>query len=73
MNYDFTKDQRVSQENIRKHETKIPLIATIKMVFFYNNKIYFIQQCLLQFILLNKGNNKITELRTILQRESQNS
>jgi hypothetical protein len=23
--------------------------------------------------LLNKGNNKITELRTILQRESQNS
>ena len=34
MNYDFTKDQRVSQENIRKHETKIPLIATIKMFFF---------------------------------------
>jgi hypothetical protein len=24
-------------------------------------------------LLLNKGNNKITELRTILQRESQNS
>ena len=24
-------------------------------------------------ITLNKGNNKITELRTILQRESQNS
>ena len=24
-------------------------------------------------ILANKGNNKITELRTILQRESQNS
>ena len=24
-------------------------------------------------ILINKGNNKITELRTILQRESQNS
>jgi hypothetical protein len=24
-------------------------------------------------IILNKGNNKITELRTILQRESQNS
>ena len=23
--------------------------------------------------LINKGNNKITELRTILQRESQNS
>ena len=25
------------------------------------------------FISLNKGNNKITELRAILQRESQNS
>ena len=25
------------------------------------------------YISLNKGNNKITELRTILQRESQNS
>ena len=24
-------------------------------------------------LLINKGNNKITELRTILQRESQNS
>jgi hypothetical protein len=24
-------------------------------------------------IVINKGNNKITELRTILQRESQNS
>jgi hypothetical protein len=24
-------------------------------------------------LLFNKGNNKITELRTILQRESQNS
>ena len=26
-----------------------------------------------QLITLNKGNNKITELRAILQRESQNS
>jgi hypothetical protein len=25
------------------------------------------------FFIANKGNNKITELRTILQRESQNS
>ena len=25
------------------------------------------------FLLINKGNNKITELRSILQRESQNS
>jgi hypothetical protein len=33
------------------------------MIFFYINLIS----------LLNKGNNKINELRTILQRESQNS
>ena len=26
-----------------------------------------------EFVPINKGNNKITELRTILQRESQNS
>ena len=26
-----------------------------------------------RFLMENKGNNKITELRTILQRESQNS
>jgi hypothetical protein len=25
------------------------------------------------YLILNKGNNKITKLRTILQRESQNS
>ena len=33
----------------------------------------FVQQCLLVFSWMNKGNNKITELRTIFQRESQNS
>jgi hypothetical protein len=29
--------------------------------------------CCLNVQVMNKGNNKITELRTILQRESQNS
>jgi hypothetical protein len=28
---------------------------------------------MLSGVMVNKGNNKITELRTILQRESQNS
>jgi hypothetical protein len=28
---------------------------------------------ILAILLINKGNNKITELRTIFQRESQNS
>jgi hypothetical protein len=31
------------------------------------------RECALIFPMRNKGNNKITELRTILQRESQNS
>ena len=31
------------------------------------------ERCALKFRLYDKGNNKITELRTILQRESQNS
>ena len=31
------------------------------------------QQKNLKHTIINKGNNKITELRTILQRESQNS
>jgi hypothetical protein len=30
-------------------------------------------QIYLKMQIINKGNNKITELRTILQRESQNS
>jgi hypothetical protein len=34
--------------------------------------VYFCSQHILWY-LENKGNNKITELRTILQRESQNS
>jgi hypothetical protein len=34
---------------------------------------YFTKLTFDKKIRLNKGNNKITELRTILQRESQNS
>jgi hypothetical protein len=36
-------------------------------------KIKFLVFCLKGVIPLNKGNNKITELRAILQRKSQNS
>jgi hypothetical protein len=35
--------------------------------------IMFSRQIITVFLCMNKGNNKITELRTILQRESQNS
>jgi hypothetical protein len=35
--------------------------------------VLYLNHLLLSFYTLNKGNNKITELRTILQRESQNS
>ena len=34
---------------------------------------YLVQGVDITVLNLNKGNNKITELRTILQRESQNS
>ena len=33
----------------------------------------FIFICIWMLVFTNKGNNKITELRTILQREGQNS
>ena len=42
--------------------------------YFHLLKVYSFRLMNLKKIsLLNKGNNKITELRTILQRESQNS
>ena len=44
------------------------VITHIYIFFIYKMYVQFIVQ-----IMLNKGNNKITELRTILQRESQNS
>jgi hypothetical protein len=50
-----------TQSEIYKNTTEKVLIKLVKKVK-HNCK-----------ILPNKGNNKITELRTILQRESQNS
>jgi hypothetical protein len=41
--------------------------------FFRNFLIFHFQYSMIKGTILNKGNNKITELRTILQRESQNS
>ena len=39
-----------------------------------SNTVWFnFQTYIYIYILINNGNNKITELRTILQRESQNS
>ena len=39
----------------------------------YVQNYIYIQECKKNNQTINKGNNKITELRTILQRESQNS
>ena len=44
-------------------------MGRIDYIFYYTNNIFK----KIVPLLLNKGNNKITELRTILQRESQNS
>jgi hypothetical protein len=41
--------------------------------FFRNFLIFHFQYSMIKGTILNKGNSKITELRTILQRESQNS
>jgi hypothetical protein len=41
--------------------------------FFRNFLIFHFQYSMIKGTILIKGNNKITELRTILQRESQNS
>ena len=41
----------------------------MKVMVDFHQYVYFA----LNTVLANKGNNKITELRTILQRESQNS
>ena len=43
------------------------------LLFFRNFLIFHFQYSMIKGTILNKGNNKITELRTILQRESQNS
>jgi hypothetical protein len=43
---------------------------SIQQLFMHIQYIYIIEK---YKILFDKGNNKITELRTILQRESQNS
>ena len=45
----------------------LPSVICITLYILFNNKIMF------TLTHVNKGNNKITELRTILQRESQNS
>ena len=44
----------------------------VYVLMFASVKYQFIVDVLM-FLSVNKGNNKITELRTILQRESQNS
>jgi hypothetical protein len=59
-----------------KSPTPFPLLSAFfspkhpsHFLIFFN----FQQTCIKRNVVVNKGNNKITELRTILQRESQNS
>jgi hypothetical protein len=56
----------------------IPTYAKVSHIDIFNGQVAFIRLDSIKdndinFIPVNKGNNKITELRTILQRESQNS
>jgi hypothetical protein len=60
--YSLIDPLRVYRQSLPLRDHLLQCIGRIK----YSN------QCS-DYFLLNKGNNKITELRTILQRESQNS
>jgi hypothetical protein len=53
----------------------LPDLSTFCQTYFFfrNFLIFHFQYSMIKGTILNKGNNKITELRTILQRESQNS
>ena len=53
----------------------VDVFHVFQLIGYLERKKSYIQICPLKtcFSFSNKGNNKITELRTILQRESQNS
>jgi hypothetical protein len=51
------------------HRFKQILSANLKYTIIHDTE----NSSLITYVLGNKGNNKTTELRTILQRESQNS
>ena len=71
--------KNVGRKNIRMKTHKLMLHCRNNDILFLRKDKYSKQACYtFKFhpeitLLLNKGNNKITELRTILQRESQNS
>ena len=65
MNYHLNR--MLTFHNIRRYEKKV------KTVMMNNPPISIKLTITSNCNSLNKGNNKITELRTILQRESQNS
>jgi hypothetical protein len=47
------------------------IIITVWVLYFIDLILFLL--IIMKNVLINKGNNKITKLRTILQRESQNS
>jgi hypothetical protein len=51
--------------------TDSSVLLSVSVIYTYQSNVLNLK--IYQFFPLNKGNNKITELRTILQRESQNS
>ena len=64
--------EKVAIKNGQSIETD-NCIATFIYIISFTVTIFMYQAQLINTEILNKGNNKITELRTISQRESQNS
>ena len=54
------------------YDKLVTVAFDVLFVFHYNHSCKCLERRL-YYWYINKGNNKITELRTILQRESQNS
>ena len=68
-NIGYTRRRKTKQTHnticVEQHYTQIMCLFRV-----FESSVAFVDYCLFCF---NKGNNKITELRTIFQRESQNS
>ena len=70
---DVNEHERLSDNTLVQVSLSIYLFAKYNKQGYNNNTLVKEQRVVRKDTDVNKGNNKITELRTILQRESQNS
>ena len=69
------KDKVYVKDTFTSHIDKKIFLTFLLTPYLYTFSLYMkiLDVYIYIYILINKGNNKITKLRTILQRESQNS